>query len=236
MSETRTGDEQVNGQQQPGSTEGRAERGEFSADVPQDAVEAALRSVEGRGDEAPGEDAPDELTRLRAQLDQSQALGAKTQERLRETHERLMRLAADFDNFKKRAAREREETTKLANERLLKELLPVMDNLERALASNAEAAGFAEGVRLVARQFSEALGRNGAEGFSAVGQPFDPNRHEALMQQESAEVPAGHVVSELVKGYMLHDRLVRPAAVVVSSGPPAAAAEAPAEQKPDAAD
>ena len=163
--------------------------------------------------------APEETTVLKTELD-------AMQERLREAQERQLRAAAEFDNFRKRAAREREETVKLANERLLRELLPVVDNLERALGSGGETGALVEGVRLVHKQFVDALGRCGVKAFPSLGEKFDPTRHEALMQQETDQVPPDHVLAELVKGYVLNDKLVRPASVVVAKAPAAPAAEA----------
>jgi molecular chaperone GrpE len=200
--------------------------GNFKADIPDDAIAAALRSVErgGRpGDEGGGEgeagEGAEEVRGLKALLEDSTARARQTQERLKETHERYLRVAADFENWKKRAHREKDEAVKYGSERLLKDFLPVVDNLERALASSGEAEALREGVRLVHKQFVDTLGRHGVTGFSAVGEPFDPSKHEALMQQETSEVPPNTVVSEMAKGYLLHDRLVRPAAVVVAKAP-----------------
>lgn len=158
----------------------------------------------------------------------------QTQKEAKSLHERLLRVSADFDNYKKRQARERAESVRFANESLLKELMPVLDNLDRAIAAikdTAEAEGGAaktllEGVEMVHRQFLETLGRFGVEPFSALGQPFDPARHEAVAQREDTSVPNQTVIEEYQKGYMLHDRLVRPAMVVVSSGGPKEEAKA----------
>src|SRR5205814_4250250 len=129
----------------------------------------------------------------------------------------LLRSAAEFDNFKKRAAKEKEDAAKFGNEKILKDFLPVMDNLERALdhAEQHDLKQVIEGVRLVQKLFETTLAKHGVVGFSAVGKPFDPAFHEALMQQESDD-PPNTVVSEMARGYKLHDRLVRPAAVVVA--------------------
>ena len=168
---------------------------------------------------------------LEAQLEESFKRSRETSERLKETHERFLRTAAEFENYKKRAVKEKEDTQKFGVERLLKDFLPVMDNLERALdhAEQHDLKQVIEGVRLVQKLFETTLARHGVTGFSAVGKPFDPSLHEALMQQDSDE-PPGTVVSEMARGYKLHDRLVRPAAVVVAKartqaagggGPPA---------------
>ena len=129
-----------------------------------------------------------------------------------------LRLAADFDNYRKRVAREQVELTSRANERLLNELLPVLDDLERALeaAAEHEEAKLEEGVRLVHRELVEALAREGLVEVETDGQ-FDPHVHEALLSQPS-EQEDGSVLEVLQKGYRLGDRVLRPARVVVSQG------------------
>ena len=131
--------------------------------------------------------------------------------------DRLLRLAADFDNYKKRAAREREEYVALANERLLKELLPVLDDLERALnaAEDHEEAQLEEGVRLVHRSLASLLARNGVEEIATDGK-FDPHVHEALLAQPAEDREQGDVLDVIQKGYKLGDRVVRPARVIVA--------------------
>lgn len=139
--------------------------------------------------------------------------------------EQLLRTAADFDNFRKRSRREVEEAQRRGRESILKDLLPVFDNLERA-ASHAENApdvkSVAEGVRIVAKQFVDTLDRMGIKRIAAVGKPFDPSVHEAIQQLESTEHPAGVVIAEVQPGYMLGDYLIRAAMVVVSKGSPGA--------------
>jgi molecular chaperone GrpE len=256
------------------------EKGNFSAEIGQDVIEAALRSVEKRpaaspaealadaasgevevpleveasaedasasasetaadanAAETPPESAPSpeaqELESLRAQLEFSTAKGRETLEKLRDTHEKMLRAVADLDNFKKRAAKEKEEVQKFGVERLLKDFLPVADNLDRALEhakGNAEDPLF-KGVEMVRKLLDDTLGKHGVKSHSAVGKPFDPRLHEAIQQQESAEVAENTVVAELVRGYTLHERLVRPALVVVSKAPPKAA-EAPSAESQD---
>ena len=131
--------------------------------------------------------------------------------------DRLLRLAADFDNYRKRAAREREEYVALANERLLKELLPVLDDLERALnaAEDHEEAQLEEGVRLVHRSLASLLARNGVEEIATDGK-FDPHVHEALLAQPAEDREQGDVLDVIQKGYKLGDRVVRPARVIVA--------------------
>ena len=131
--------------------------------------------------------------------------------------DRLLRLAADFDNYKKRVAREREEYVALANARLLAELLPVLDDLERALsaAEQHEEAQLEEGVRLVHRSLAALLERHGVELIETDGK-FDPHVHEALLSQPSEEAESGAVLNVVQKGYKLGDRVVRPARVIVA--------------------
>jgi molecular chaperone GrpE len=141
-----------------------------------------------------------------------------------ENWDRLLRTSADFDNFKKRAAREKQEAVKYANESLLQKLLPVLDSLDMALAA-AQTAGadagqsLQAGVGLVCQQLKTVLGEAGLEEVDAVGKRFDPNFHEALSQQETPDVPDGHVVQQTRKGYRLRDRLLRPASVIVAKQP-----------------
>ncbi|MBS2025140.1 MAG: nucleotide exchange factor GrpE [Deltaproteobacteria bacterium] len=164
---------------------------------------------------------------LEAQLEESFARARDTQGKLKEEHERLLRTAAEFENFKRRSQKEKEDVQKFGIERLLKDFLPVADNLARALdhAEQHDPKHVIEGVRLVQKVLDQALSKHGVVGFSAMGAPFDPSLHEALMQQESDQ-PPGTVVVEMAKGYKLNDRLVRPAAVVVAKAK-AAPAEAP---------
>ncbi|HEX4386038.1 MAG TPA: nucleotide exchange factor GrpE, partial [Myxococcales bacterium] len=129
---------------------------------------------------------------LESQLEESFKRARDTGDRLKETHERLLRTAAEFDNFKKRATKEKEDAQKFGTERLLKDFLPVMDNLERALdhAEQSNLSQVVEGVKLVQKLFESTLAKHGVLGFSAVGKQFDPTVHEALMNQES-DAPAG---------------------------------------------
>jgi molecular chaperone GrpE len=134
-----------------------------------------------------------------------------------EVDDRLLRLAADFDNYKKRAARERAEYVALANERLLKELLPILDDLERALnaAEQHEEAQLEDGVRLVHRSLASLLEKQGVKEIATDGK-FDPHVHEALLAQPSDEAEQGDVLDVIQKGYTLGDRVVRPARVIVA--------------------
>jgi len=206
------------------------DKGSFKADIPTDAVEDALRSVErvtGHGAEGevpvavdPASAEGGEAESLRAQLELSQSLGRETQKKLEEVHDRWVRAVADLENYRKRAQRERDEVQKFGVEKLVKDLLPVLDNLDRALAAVAADDPLVAGVKLVRTSLEQTLARHGVKGFSAMGQPFDPALHEALMQVPSAGVAPGTVVVEHARGFMLHERLIRPAMVGVAVAVP----------------
>jgi len=145
-------------------------------------------------------------------------LGDKEKE-AKENYERLLRTAADLENYKKRAAKEKEDWTKFANEDLLKVILPFIDNLERAVnhAQKAVDTGvLIEGVRLTLQQLLQALNKFGLSSFESVGKPFDPAVHEAMLVVETDKVEPNQVTEEFQKGYLLNDRLLRPATVSVS--------------------
>lgn len=140
---------------------------------------------------------------------------------LAQMKDRYARLMADFDNFRKRQTREREDFVKRANEDLLGDLLPVIDHLELALAQAADRASpFVVGVQLVYDQFLTLLDRYGMKPFDAQGEPFDPTYHEALSHMSSATAPANTVSDQFRRGWLLGGRLLRPAQVIVSSGLP----------------
>ncbi len=162
---------------------------------------------------APGAIAPEQLEDLKNRA-------AKADE----NWERLLRTTADFDNFKKRAAREKQEAIKFANESLIQRIIPVLDNFEMALAAAQSSAtdglkSLQEGVMMIHSQLRTALAETGLEEVNATGQMFDPNLHEAVSQQESREVAEGHVLQQLRKGYKMRDRLLRPATVIVAKPP-----------------
>lgn len=139
----------------------------------------------------------------------------------RETYERLLRVSAELDNYKKRTAREKAEFMRYANEKLARDLLESVDNLERALAHHNEGAAadadvaLATGVEMTLKLLIDTLKRHGVTPIEALGEPFDPNLHEAVGQTASAAVEPGHVAEELQRGYRLHDRLLRPSMVLV---------------------
>ena len=145
-----------------------------------------------------------------------------------ENWERLLRTTADFDNFKKRAAREKIESGQYATFSLLQKVLPVLDNFEMALAAAQSAkddklASLQSGVLMIQQQLKSALVETGLEEIDAAGKPFDPNFHEAVSEQESAEVAEGNVLMQFRKGYKFKDRLLRPATVIVAKKTAAAA-------------
>ena len=138
-----------------------------------------------------------------------------------ENWNQLLRVSADFDNYKKRAARERQEAIKFANENLLEKLIPVLDNFEMALlAANDPKGGTVEalktGVSMIYGQLKSVAIDSGLEEIDATNKPFDPNWHEAVSHQESDSAAEGHVLQQLRRGYKLRDRLLRPATVVVA--------------------
>jgi molecular chaperone GrpE len=141
-----------------------------------------------------------------------------------ENWERLLRTTADFDNFKKRAAREKQDAIKYANESLLQKLVPVLDAFDMAVSAAQSTDGKAAeslktGISMVQQQLKGALTEAGLEEVDATGKPFDPNLHEAVQQRETKDVPDGHVVQQLRKGYKLRERLLRPATVIVAKSP-----------------
>ena len=175
----------------------------------------------------------DEHTRSGETAGQDEASAEETIEQLRDElaqvrkeaadeQDRLLRLSAEFENYKKRMNRQSDEFKKYANESLLKELLTVVDNLERAICStngdrSAEKEGcVVEGVEMTLNEILKILEKFNVEPIEAKGRPFDPTYHEAMMQEETDEYPENTVINELQRGYMIHERLLRPAMVVVS--------------------
>jgi molecular chaperone GrpE len=147
-------------------------------------------------------------------------------EKARHYFDQWARTTADFDNYKKRATRERQDATRFANESLIEKLIPVLDNFDSALAATSGAntaslQSLQTGISMIYQQLKNVLTEAGLEEIDASNKPFDPNWHEALSQQPSADVPEGHVMQQLRKGYKLRERLLRPAGVVVAKKPTA---------------
>jgi molecular chaperone GrpE len=214
-------------------------KGKFSADIGEDVIAAALDSVEqrtrsgellavdaatGTGADGDGDAVPAELhpEQLAVRLEVAEARVQELEAQVRADRETALRSAADLDNARKRAQRDLQEGVRYANERLLKDFLPVADNLERALghgSSTRDWASLEQGLLMTQKHFEDMLARHGVRPLTAVGQPFDPNLHEAMGTSESTEVPPNTVVSEVLRGWMLNDRLVRPALVSVARAP-----------------
>lgn len=173
-----------------------------------DAADAPAEST------APQEPAVDEIETLRAEVDK--------------LRDQKLRAMAEARNTQQRAQREKEVALKYAEADFARDLLVVIDDLERTIDSARTAESLApvlDGVRIIQEHFLEVLKKRGIQQIEAVGQPFDPALHEALLQEPSTEVPAGVVTKELARGYRMHGRVIRAARVAVSSGPPAAAEE-----------
>lgn len=174
-------------------------------------VASAAETAEATPEEAQEPDLEQELATARAEVD--------------DLRDKMLRMAADSENFKKRMERERSTMLKYSGEQIFKEILPVVDNLERAIAhcdevEEAEASfkGLLEGVQLTLKSLVSTLEKFEVKPVESVGEPFDPNHQEALTMEASDTIPANHVVSEFEKGYYYKDRLLRAAKVIVSSG------------------
>jgi len=204
----------------PKGAEGWESLAEDSAGAlaPSPELEEALREAEAAVDAREAE----RSAQARAPSALEQELAALREENA-QLKERWIRLQADFDNLRKRALREKQETLAYGHENVVKDLLPVVDNLERAIehasaSSGADFESMLQGVELVRRELLGVLAKHGVGAIEAEGEAFDPNVHEALAQLEDEKVPAGRVARVLQKGYRLRDRLLRPARVLVSKG------------------
>ncbi|MDX2014409.1 MAG: nucleotide exchange factor GrpE [Myxococcaceae bacterium] len=233
--------------------------GKFSTSIADDVINEALKSVDKaraavRGEPveaaqatapAPAEAAapapaapapapsPDEVEGLKAQLEVSMAKGRELMGKVKDEHEKMLRAVADLENYKKRAAKEKDEVQRFGVEKLLKDFLPVVDNFDRALEhahTSGDLESLKKGVEMIRKLFEDTLGKHGVRSFSAKGEPFDPNKHEAMSATETNDVPPNTVVTEVLRGFTLNDRLVRPALVVIArakSTPASAPPEAP---------
>lgn len=183
---------------------------------PKDADAVADQNVAPEGQE--------EAADFEAQLGEAKAAAARN-------WDLYLRERADLENFRKRSQREKEDAIRFANDRLLKEIVPVLDNLERAVehaGDKGDDQGLLEGVTMTIGMFRKVLEDFGVKPIEAVGKVFDPNLHQAMGQMETDEHPPNAVSVELQKGYLLHDRLLRPSLVMVAK-PPAAASDQPGE-------
>ncbi len=175
-------------------------------EVLDETVNVDVNEVEAEAGGAADDRSSAELEQLRAEAE--------------EHKQRLLRVQADYDNFRRRTQKEKEELGKYASAKLVGELLPVFDNFDRALAAakpeQGEQSSFVKGVEMIFRQFEGVLKAEGLTPMETVGQPFNPEYHQAIMQVESDEYEEGIVVEELQKGYLLKDKVIRPAMVKVS--------------------
>jgi molecular chaperone GrpE len=161
----------------------------------------------------------EEGARTAAEADDGAEEVAKLRQEIADLRDRSMRTLADFDNFRKRSERERQELRRYALLEPMRELLTVADNLDLALSAQGSAEDLKRGVEMIHRQMQELMRRFGVTEVAAAGQPFDPTLHEAVSREENAEVKAPTVVAELRRGYRMHDRLLRPAMVKVAVPP-----------------
>ncbi len=177
-------------------------------------------------EEATMEEAVDPLTALKNEIEAAKVEASNN-------WDLYLRERADLENARKRHQRDKEDALRFANDRLLKEIIPVLDNLERAVEhaeqSEDDSQGLLEGVNMTINQFRKALEDFGAKPINAIGTAFDPNLHQAMGQVESADQTPNTVVTEFQKGYLLHDRLLRPSLVMLAKAPAEETAESEAE-------
>jgi len=190
-----------------------------------EAPDEAAAEPEAEAQPPQPEPQPEPEPEIAVEDDQSDAIAA-LEKRLAEEHDRLLRTAADLDNFRKRSRRDVEDAAVRGRAEVLAELLPTIDALDLALKNADPAASpgaVIDGVEMVRRQFLGSMARFGLKPIECVGAAFDPNFHEAIAQIPNADVPAGAVIEEMRRGYVLGERLLRASLVVVSSGAPEAA-------------
>ena len=180
------------------------------AQTPEDEVKKEAGSAEAT--ETPEEDNAPEAENTEEKAEE------KTEEKADDGNEKYVRLMAEFQNYKKRVAKEKNDIREYATEKLVMELLPVLDNFERALAASAEddPAGYAKGMELIFTQMVTELQKSGLAEVEAEGQDFDPTKHNAVMTEENEELESGKVSKVLQKGYALHDKVIRPSMVAVT--------------------
>lgn len=198
----RMGDETLKGQKL------RTDK-DYNNNTEGDPVESNLEESLDNEEMTPAE----KILTLEAELAQAKA-------KAEEHYDHLQRLQAEFDNYRKRTLKEKTEIIKYASERLVGELLPVLDNFERAASAaqiNPDFTSFSQGVEMILRQLQTALSKEGLKAMETVGQPFDPNLHDAVLRVDSEEHPENTVVEELQKGYFLKEKVLRPSMVKVSN-------------------
>ncbi len=181
--------------------------------IDEDTLESEKSTMEDESLNDKNKSSLEKILTLEAELAQAKAKAA-------ENYDHLLRLQADFDNYRKRTQKEKVELIKYASERVVGELLPVLDNFERAASSakvNPDFTAFSQGVDMIFRQLQTALSKEGLKVMEAIGQPFDPNLHEAVLRVDSEEHPENTVVEEIQKGYYLKEKVLRPCMVKVSN-------------------
>ena len=198
----------------------------------QDDIEVKVSTIEDLENSGAGEDAQNTVTVDPLLVEAQKALNAKTDE-CKALNDKYLRQAAEFENYKRLAQRDQRDQIKFGNEQLLRELLPVIDNLERAIKAARDSdtgahSALVQGVDLTLKQLSGSLAKFGVQAIETIGHVFDPTTHQAVAHVPSDTVPSNHVVEEFQKGYRLHERMLRAAMVSVSSGPATA-------NEPDAA-
>lgn len=191
--------------------------------VTEETIEETLENTPNTGESGSPEEAVNPEQEVPVTESADEAAGSaeleKLQAELQEQQQRTLRVQADFDNFRRRTQKEKEDLGKYASSKLITELLPVIDNFERALQAseeNPEFESFSKGVSMIFRQLESVLATEGLSAMKSVGEPFNPEYHQAIMQVESDEFEEGIVVEEVQKGYMLKDKVLRPAMVKVS--------------------
>lgn len=189
----------------------------------QNNVEENVNTIDGLENGDAGEDPPNTAEADPLLVETQKALSSKTDE-CKALNDKYLRQAAEFENYKRLAQRDQRDQIKFGNEQLLRELLPVIDNLERAIkaARDSDKGGtsaLVQGVDLTLKQLSGSLTKFGVHPIETIGQVFDPTMHQAVAHVPSDNVPSNHVVEEFQKGYRLHERMLRAAMVSVSSGP-----------------
>lgn len=178
-----------------------------------EAEEAEAPPAEGEAGAEDPEEPKEEVTLAKEELEKLQAA-------VQEKEERVLRLQADFENFRRRTAKEKEELSAVVTQGILKDMLPLLDNFERAMAAEAkDIDSFKQGVEMIFKQFGEVLVKNGLEHIEVEGQKFDPNFHQAVMRVENPDLEDETIAQELQKGYMVKGRVIRPSMVqVVANG------------------
>ena len=181
---------------------------------PEETSDKDIVSEKSNSGEKKKDTAGDPLEEIQAELETAK-------QEAKETYDRFLRGSAEFENYKKRSTREMDDFRKFANQSLIKEMLAVVDNLERALnSSNGNSSNdkcMVDGVNLTLKDILKVFEKFNVKPIESIGQPFDPNFHQAMMQEETDGYPENTVITELQKGYMIHDRLLRPSMVVVAA-------------------